>query len=158
MYPLRYFSVKFIGIKGICIVAPLSSRFISRTLFLIAVPFLKIYLFLAALGLCWGAQALRCCTRAFSSCGVLASHCDGFSYCEAQALGPTGSVATARRLWSTGSAVVVHWLSWPAAFGILVPGPGIEPVFPTLAGRFLATWPPGKSPKLHLIKLKLCPH
>ena len=51
-----------------------------------------IYLFLAALG-------LRCCARAFSSCGergllfcsgARASHCGGFSCCGAQGLGTTG--------------------------------------------------------------------
>ena len=38
-----------------------------------------IYLFLAVLGLC-------CCAQAFSSCGVRASHCGGFS-CWRAALG-----------------------------------------------------------------------
>ena len=32
-----------------------------------------------------------------------------------------------------------------AACGILVPRPGMEPVFPALAGRFLTPGPPGKS-------------
>ena len=48
-----------------------------------------IHLFLAVLGLC-------CCNRAFSSgvqglfssCSAQASHCIGFFYCEAEALGP----------------------------------------------------------------------
>ena len=31
------------------------------------------------------------------------------------------------------------------AHGIFVPGLGIEPMFPTLAGGFLTTEPPGKS-------------
>ena len=34
----------------------------------------------------------------------------------------------------------------PHACGILIPGPGIEPMFPALAGRFLTTGPPGKTP------------
>ena len=33
------------------------------------------------------------------------------------------------------------------AFGVLVPQPGINPVHPTLQGRFLTTGPPRKSPK-----------
>ena len=31
-----------------------------------------------------------------------------------------------------------------------LPGPGLEPVSPALAGRFLTTAPPGKSPHLFL--------
>ena len=56
---------------------------------------------LAALGL-W------CCSWAFSSCSVWASHCNGFSCCRAQALGHAGSV------------VVVHGLSCPVACGIFL--------------------------------------
>ena len=50
---------------------------------------------------------LPCCVLAFSSCskwgllssgGVWASHCGGFSCCEAQALGTQASVAAAPRL------------------------------------------------------------
>ena len=41
--------------------------------------------------------------------------------------------------------VAAHDLSCPAACGILVPGLGIEPVSPVLAGGFLTTGPPGKS-------------
>ena len=57
---------------------------------------------------------LRCCARAFSSCGewglffccgARASHCGGFSCCGAQALGTWVSVAVAH-----GSVVVVHGL------------------------------------------------
>ena len=47
------------------------------------------FLFLAVLG-------LRCCARAFSSCGEWASHCSGFSCCGAQALGAQASVVVAR--------------------------------------------------------------
>ena len=50
-----------------------------------------VYLFLAALGIC-------CCTRTFSSCGVQASHCSGFSFCRAQALGAWASVAAVHGL------------------------------------------------------------
>ena len=39
------------------------------------------------------------------------------------------------------SVVVVHRLSGPEAYGILVPGPGIKPVSPELAGGFLTTGP-----------------
>ena len=44
-----------------------------------------------------------------------------------------------------GSVVAAHALSCPAACGILVPRPGIEPAFPALEGGFLTPGPPGKS-------------
>ena len=47
-----------------------------------------------------------------------------------------------------GSVVVACGLSCPAACGILVPRPGIEPASPALEGGFLTTGPPGKSPEL----------
>ena len=49
------------------------------------------YLFLAVLGLCCCVGA-SCCGEwgLLSSCGVLASHCGGFSFCGAQALGHMG--------------------------------------------------------------------
>ena len=71
-----------------------------------------IYLFLSVLG-------LRCCPRAFSSCGVRASHCGGFSCCGAWAQLPC-------RIWN-------------------LPRPGTEPMSSALAGRFLTTGPPEKS-------------
>ena len=63
-----------------------------------------IYLFLAALG-------LRCCTRAFSSCGVRASRCGGFSCCGAWALSTWASVVVAHGLSSCGSQALEHRLS-----------------------------------------------
>ena len=39
------------------------------------------------------------------------------------------------------SVAVVHRLSCPEAYGVLVPGPGIKPVSPELAGGFLTTGP-----------------
>ena len=61
---------------------------------------------------------LQC--EVFSSCRVQASHCSGFSRRGAQARGPTGSVAAAPGLWSTGSEVVVHGLSCSATCGIFL--------------------------------------
>ena len=43
------------------------------------------------------------------------------------------------------SVVVVCGLSCPAACGILVPGPGIEPTSPAAESGFFTTGPPGKS-------------
>ena len=56
------------------------------------------YLFMAAL-------SLRCCIRAFSSCGVRSSHCGGFCCCRAWALEHAGfsTCSTwAQQLWCTG--------------------------------------------------------
>ena len=70
----------------------------------------KMYLFLAVLG-------LRCCAGFFSSCsewgllsgcGAWASHCRGFSWCGAQALGARTSLA------------VVHRISCSTACGIFL--------------------------------------
>ena len=81
-----------------------------------------------------------------------ASHCSGFS-CRTQVLGAQASVVAARRLRSCGS--------WAPEWGVFIsccapaqllhgmwnlPGPGIKPVSPALASRFLATALPGKSP------------
>lgn len=66
-------------------------------------------------------------------CGVWASHCSGFC-CGTQALG------------YVGSAVGAHRLSCPVSCGILVPGPGIIPVSPALAGGLLTTGSPKEIP------------
>ena len=51
--------------------------------------------------------------------------------------GAQASVVVARRLSSMVSVIVVHRL---VAWGMWdLPRPGIEPVFPTLAGRLLTT-------------------
>ena len=89
-------------------------------------------------------------------CGAWASHCGGFSCCRAQALGARASVVAACGLSSCGTRALERRLSscgpWPQLFRGMwdLPGPGLEPVSPALAGRFLATVPPGKSRKLVL--------
>ena len=58
-----------------------------------------------------------------------------------------------------------HWiftvvLGLSSGMWILVPWPGIEPSSPALKGGFLSTGPPGKSPSLFVLMLKLpevCP-
>ena len=88
-----------------------------------------LFLFLVVLG-------LRCCTRAFSSCGergllfvavrglliavasLVAEH--RLQVYELQQLRHTGSVVVAHRLQSTGSVVVAHGLSCSAACGIFL--------------------------------------
>ena len=88
--------------------------------------------------------------RATLRCGVWASHCGGFSCCGARAPGAWASVVVAHGLSSCGLRALEHRLSSCGARAQLLrgmwdlPGPGLEPVFPALAGRFLTTAPPGK--------------
>ena len=110
--------------------------------------------FLAALG-------LHYCARAFSSCderglffivvrglliavaSLIAEH--GLQEHGLQQLWHAASVAVARGLQSTGSVIVAHRLSCSATGMWDLPRPGLKPVSPALAGRFLTTPPPGKS-------------
>ena len=84
---------------------------------------------------------LRFCARAFSSCGK-----QGPLFIAVR--GPLIIAASlvaehrlqTRRLSSCGSrAQLLHGM-WD------LPGPGLEPVSPALAGRFSTTAPPGKPP------------
>ena len=116
--------------------------------------FLIIYLFIFG---CVGSSLLRTgflqLWRAGATlrCGAQASHCGGFSCCAAQALGARASVVVAHGLSSCGSWALEHSLSSCGARAQLLcgmwdlPGPGLEPVSPALAGGFLTTVPPGKS-------------
>ena len=81
----------------------------------------------------WRAGSTVCCCAP-------ASHCGGFSCCGAWALGTRASVVVAleRRLRSCGAWTLLLCGMWE------LPGPGLEPVFPELAGGFLTTAPPGK--------------
>ena len=95
--------------------------------------FFFFFKFLAVLGFC-------CCAQAFFSCGewgllssrdVQASHCGHFFCCRAWAL-------------ECGLSSCGTWAySLPSMWDL--PGPGIKPVSPALAGIFLSTGPPGKS-------------
>ena len=71
-----------------------------------------------------------------------ASPCSGFSCRGAQALGPWALAAAVLRLSSYGTT---HGLSCSAACGYL-PGPGIKPTSPALAGGFFTSRPPGTLP------------
>ena len=108
------------------------------------------------LGLC-------CCVWAFSSCGEgwllflvvcglliavaslveeTGSRCAGFNSC--------GSQALKRRLSSCGAQAYLLCGMWD------LPGLGIEPVSPALAGRLLTTLPPGKSQdSLYLLNMRI---
>ena len=76
-------------------------------------------------------------------CGARASHCGGFSCCGARALGTWASVVVARGLSSCGTWAQLLCGMWD------LPGPGLEPVSPALAGRFLTTAPPGKTHSMY---------
>ena len=56
----------------------------------------------------------------------------------AHGLSSCGSWALERRLSSCGARAYLLRSTWD------VPGPGLEPVSPALAGGFLTTVPPGK--------------
>ena len=79
-----------------------------------------------------GYSSLRC--AGFSQRWLLIAEHAGFSSCGARA-----SVVVACRLSSCGTrAQLLHGM-WD------LPGPGLEPVSPALAGGFLTPAPPGKS-------------
>ena len=84
-------------------------------------------------------------------CSAWGSHCGGFSCCGARALGTQASVVVARGLSSCGSRALEHRLSSSGKWASLLcgmwdlPGLGLEPMSPALAGGFLTTVPPGKS-------------
>ena len=98
--------------------------------------FLKIKKKLLCFWLCWvfaAAFGLPLVPVSSGSCGAWASQCCGFSCCGAQALGRWASVVVAHGMWN-------------------LPGPGIEPLSPVLAGGFLPTAPLGKSQDPFLIE------
>ena len=87
-------------------------------------------------------------------CGEQASHCGGFSCCGAQALGGRASAVVAHGPSSCGEWAQLLRGMWD------LPGPGLEPVSPALAGGFLTTAPPGKPylltfTEIYLIYIKL---
>ena len=74
----------------------------------------------------------------------------GASCCGARPLGARASVVVARGLSSCGSRALERRFSSCGTRAQLLcgmwdlPGPGLKPVSPALAGRFLITSPPGK--------------
>ena len=119
--------------------------------FYLLIYFILFILFLAALGLHCCAWAFLWLQRAGATlhCSARASHCSGFP-CGAWALAMWASVVVAHGLSSCGSWALECRLSSCGSWASLLrgmwdlPGPGLEPVFPALAGRFLNTVPPGK--------------
>ena len=84
---------------------------------------------------------LHCWARAFSSCGsgvYSLLRCAGFSLRWPLLLRSTGSRHVG--FSSCGTQALLLRGMWD------LPRPGLEPVSAALAGRFLTTVPPGKSP------------
>ena len=119
--------------------------------------FFNLFIFLIFIFGCVGSSFLRAGflqlrqEGATLRCSAQASHCGGFSCCGARALSTWASVAVAYRLSSCGLQALEHRLSscgtraQPLRGMWDLPRPGIEPMSPSLAGRFLAAAPPGKS-------------
>ena len=103
-----------------------------------------VFLALCSLSLAAAGGATLCCS-------AQASHCGGFSWCGAQLLGPLALGVAEHGLRSYGLRALGFGLSSCGARAYLLhgmwnpPGPGIKPMFPAAAGRFLSTVPPGKS-------------
>ena len=104
-------------------------------------------LFLIVLSLCCYVQAFSSCGKQglLSSCSARVSRCSGFSCCGAQALGKQASGIVACRFSSCRSRTLEHSrLSSCGAWVQLLQGmwnlprPGIKPVYPALAVRFLS--------------------
>ena len=90
---------------------------------------------------CWvsvAVQAFLQLRRAGLHAGCGARSRGGFSCCKAQTLGHVGTGP-----WGTGSVVAVIQARWLRGAWDL-PGSGIKPVPPALAGGLLTTEPPGK--------------
>ena len=125
---------------------------------------INLFIFLLFIFGCVGSSLLRVgflqLRRAGATlrCGARASHCGGFSCCRAQALGAQASVVVARGLSSCGLRALEHRLSSCGTRAQLrrgmwdLPGPGLEPVSPALAGGFLTTAPPGKSERALFVR------
>ena len=104
---------------------------------------LFIYLFIY-LWLHWVFFAMCRLSLVVVSGGYSSLRCAGFSLrwllcCGAWALGAWASAVVACGLSSCGKRAWLLRGMWD------LPGPGLEPVSPALAGRFLTTAPPGKS-------------
>ena len=113
------------------------------------------------------ALGLRCCMWAFSSCGkrgllfvAVRRLLTAVSCCGARALGTRTSVVVARGLSSCGLRALECRLSSCGVRAYLLrgmwdlPGPGLEPLSPALAGGFLTTAPPGKPLFIILIPIE----
>ena len=108
---------------------------------LLSIIYLLIHLFILAV------LSLHCCMQAFSDHSAWTSCCAGFSSLRAPALSERG-------LSSYSAQAQLLRDMWN------VSGPGFEPVFLALAGRFSTTGLPGKSLHIYLLVCisKCCTH
>ena len=106
-------------------------------------------LFIYLFWLCWVFVSVRGLSLVVASRGHSSSRCAGLSLSRPLLLRSTGC----RR---AGSVVVAHGAQLLCGMWDL-PGPGLEPVYPALAGRFSTTAPPGK-PQNRCFDLEQPPH
>ena len=122
-------------------------------LFSYSVPRFLSFFFFFFIYLCLAVLGPRCYARAFSSCGER-----GLLFVAVRwlliAVGSLAALVVEHRLQARGLQQVACRLSSCGAWAQLLrgmwdlPGPGLKPVSPALAGRFLTTAPPGKSQSL----------
>ena len=93
-------------------------------------------------------------------CSTWASHSGGFSCCRARALERWGFSDAAHGLSSCGlwALLELRLSSCGTRAQLLrsmwdLPGPGLEPMSPALAGGLLTTAPPGKPPHIAYLSL-----
>ena len=121
--------------------------FFLINLFILLIYFWLRWVFLAACALSLvvasgGYSSLRCAGFSLQWLLLLqstGSRCAGFSSC--------GTRALERRLSSCGARALLLRGMWE------IPGPGLEPLSPALAGGFLTTVPPEKPPSAILVCL-----
>ena len=125
---------------------------IFGSLSLTQIMFLYIYIYIFFFFFFWLHWVFVAVRRLFSSCGergYSSLRCVGFSLRWLLLLRNTGSRCAG--FSSCGTRALEHRLSSCGARALLLrsmwdfPGPGLEPVFPALAGGFLTTAPPGRS-------------
>ena len=98
--------------------------------------------------LCWVFVSVRGLSLVVASGGHSSLWCAGFSL--SQPLFVAEHRLQTRRLSSCGSRAQLLRGMWD------LPRPGLEPVFPALAGRFSTTAPPGKPPCFTVFRYKIC--
>ena len=118
----------------------------SNTLFFFFLINLFIYLFI---WLRWVFVAVHGLSIVSASRGYSSLRCTGFSLQQLLLLWSTGSRCVG--FSSCGSRAQLLCGMWD------LPGPGLEPVSPALAGRFLTTVQPGKFPRVILLISRLIP-
>ena len=112
--------------------------------------FLNLFYLFIYFWLCWVFVAVHGLSLVVASGGYSSLHCAGFSLQWLLLLQSTGS--SCMGFSSCGSWALECRLSSCGARAQLVcgmwdlPGPGLKPVYPALAGRFLTTAPPWKPP------------